>query len=205
MDNVYWLGGSPCVGKTTLSNRLAQRLGWRVYHEDEHDKDHAARATSERHPVLYRLSRLHGDDLWLRPVEEQICTEVEYSRQNFDLVLEDVTRLADESDQPLLVEGCSPHPNLIAPLLPNKSHAFWLIPTEAFQVHHYAQRPWVKLVLDTTSNPDRAWANWMARDAAFAHWLAGELQQHVMPWRWIDGSLTLDETEDMLAAHYARR
>jgi hypothetical protein len=202
MNNVYWLGGSPCVGKTTLSNRVAQRMRWRVYHEDEHNKDHAARATPERHPVLYRLSRLHGDDLWLRPVEEQKRTEVEYSRQNFDLVLEDVTRLVGENDQPLLVEGCSPHPNLIAPSLPDKHHAFWLVPTPTFQQHHYAQRPWVKRVLDTTSNPELAWSNWMARDAAFARWLVQDVQRHGMPWQLVDGGLTLDETEEMLVAHY---
>lgn len=204
LDIVSWLGGSPCVGKTTLANRLAKRLDWRVYHEDEHNKDHAARATLEHQPVLYRLSRLRGDALWLRPAEEQIRAEIEYSRQTFDLVLEDVTRLAAESDQPLIVEGCSTHPNLIASLLPDKRHAFWLIPTEAFQLQHYSQRPWVKRVLDTTSDPGRAWSNWMARDAAFACWLAQDVQRHAMPWRLVDGSLTLDDMEALLVSHFTR-
>ncbi len=198
----YWLSGSPCAGKTTIANQLTTRFNWQVYHCDDWFADHRERACPEQQPTFYHLSRLRGDALWLRPVEEQIATEIRFHGEEFPLVLEDLQQRLTEDDRPVLFEGSSALPYLLQPLLPHRSHAFWLIPVEKFQRHYYAQRPWVEGQLATTSNPAQAFENWMSRDAGFARWLEIQVALYDMPWLAVDGSLTVDATVNYVAEHF---
>jgi adenylylsulfate kinase-like enzyme len=36
LTQVYWLGGSPCAGKTTIAAIIAQEHSWQVYHLDRY-------------------------------------------------------------------------------------------------------------------------------------------------------------------------
>ncbi|MBX3010594.1 MAG: AAA family ATPase [Caldilineaceae bacterium] len=202
-QRVYWLCGSPCAGKSTLAQKLAERFNWQLYASDDWFNDHRERSTAAAQPTFYRISRLRGDALWLRPVVEQIATEIDFIAEQFTLVLEDLGRLLQESSQTILFEGAAVLPHQLHGLLPEPRHAFWLIPTEAFQRHYYAQRPWIHDVLATTSAPEQAFAHWMARDAGFAHWLEGQLLAHPMAWLSVDGALSLDETAALVAAHFS--
>lgn len=199
---IYWLNGSPCAGKSTVASAVAERLGWRVYHCDDHDQAHRQRATPARHPTFHDIAQLQGDALWLRPVAEQLETEIRYHGEQFTLVLEDLLRLAAEDERPVLCEGSAGLPHLLQPILPDRHHAFWLIPTEPFQRHHYAQRPWVAGVLSGTSDPQRAFDNWMQRDAGFARWLEEQVSNYTMSWLSVDGSMTVEETVERVVYHF---
>lgn len=200
--NVYWLGGSPCAGKTTVAQAIAHRLGWDVYHCDEHYSTHLKQATPEAHPIFYQLSHLQGDALWLRPVAEQIRTEIAYCAEQFTFALADLQKRLDTQQRPLLFEGVPALPHLLTPLLPTPNHAFYLIPTEPFQRHHYAQREWVKGVVATASNPNQAFDNWMARDAGFARWLQAEITHHQLPWLSVNGTRTINDTVNYIINHF---
>lgn len=199
---IYWLNGSPCAGKSTVATAVAERLGWRVYHCDDWDDDHRQRAMPQRHPTYHQIAQLRGDALWLRPVAEQLETEIRYHGEQFTLVLEDLLRMVAADERPVLCEGSAGLPHLLQPILPSRNHAFWLIPTEAFQRHYYARRPWVASILATTSDPELAFENWMQRDAGFARWLEEQMALYELPWLSVDGSLTVEETVDRVARHF---
>ncbi|MEZ4709281.1 MAG: hypothetical protein R3A44_18880 [Caldilineaceae bacterium] len=202
LRQVYWLGGSPCAGKTTVSEMIAERLGWQVYHCDDWFEAHRERADAERQPTFYQVTKLRGDALWLRSVEEQIASEILFHGEQLALVLEDLPPILAADERPLLVEGSAPLPHLLQPLLPNPCNAFWLIPTEPFQRRYYAQRTWVPSQLATTSQPEQAFENWMQRDATFARWLEGQVTLYSMNWLQVDGSLSIVETVEQLFNHY---
>lgn len=153
-------------------------------------------------PTFAHISRLQGDALWLRPIPEQITTEIRFCADEFTLVLEDLQKIMVQEKRPLLFEGTPALPQLLKPLLPTLHHAFWLIPTEAFQRDYYARRPWIHSVLATTSDPQRAFEHWMARDAGFARWLETQLQIHQLPWLSVDGATSIDETVEQVARHF---
>jgi len=44
LSNVFWLGGSPCSGKSSISEILPQRFNLDVYHVDEAFAAHRAKA-----------------------------------------------------------------------------------------------------------------------------------------------------------------
>lgn len=50
--NVFWLGGSPCSGKSSISEILADRFDLDVYHVDEAFKTHAQRLDPVHQPTL---------------------------------------------------------------------------------------------------------------------------------------------------------
>ena len=50
LAHVYWIGGSPCAGKSTVADMLGERYGVHVYHVDDHAEDHSARATATDQP-----------------------------------------------------------------------------------------------------------------------------------------------------------
>ncbi len=202
LDNVYWLGGSPCAVKSTVANAIADRLGWRVYHCDDWFADHRERSNPVQQPTFHHLSHLQGDALWLRPVAQQIASEIHFCAEEFSLVLEDIERMVVEEERPLLFEGAAALPHLLAPLLPQPHHAFWLIPAEAFQRQHYARRPWVDGILAATSNPAQAFENWMSRDAGFARWLETEAVKNGLSWLQVDGSLSIAETVSHVTRHF---
>lgn len=199
---VFWLGGSPCAGKTTVSQAIAAHFGWRLYHCDDWFGDHRQRACPEKQPTFHAISRLRGDDLWLRPVAEQIATEIAFVGEALALALEDLAQMLAADSRPILFEGAPALPHLLQPLLPHPQQAVWLIPTESFQRRHYAKRPWVPGQLATTSDPELAFDNWMRRDAGFARWLEAQVTNHDMRWIRVDGSLSIAETVAWVMEQY---
>ena len=53
LSHVYWIGGPPDSGKTTIAELVAERHGFRSYHFDRHEPAHFARADATRHPALF--------------------------------------------------------------------------------------------------------------------------------------------------------
>ena len=54
LKNVYFITGTPCGGKTTISRALAQRHGLMVYDADEHFPEHQRLADPAFQPAMCR-------------------------------------------------------------------------------------------------------------------------------------------------------
>ena len=170
LSHILWLGGSPCAGKSTIADRLAQWADLPVYHVDAAYEAHKTRADPVQYPTFHRLSHLECDDLWMRPVATQFATEIDFCAEEFSLIVEDL--LALPTHQPILVEGTSLLPSQVSAQLTSPRQAIWLVPSESFQRTHYARRPWIRASLKDCRQPAQAFENWMARDARFARWVA---------------------------------
>lgn len=179
---------------------LAERHGWGVYHVDDHDKAHWQRSSPEAQPTFHRLMQLRGDALWLRSVTEQVADEIKFSAEPFPLILDDL----DSTEGTVVAEGAALLPHLVAPLLESKHQAIWLVPTEAFQRHYYAKRPWVAGVLAECSEPELAWENWMRRDAQFGQWILAECDRLALRHIVVDGRQSLEQLLAEVEAHFAK-
>ncbi len=201
LNRVYWIAGTACAGKTTISDIIARRYDWNVYHIDEHEKNLRERACPEKHPMFYQLSQITGDDLWLRPLEEQIKTQPLYITDSFPLLIEDLkNRLASDSRN--LIVDASVLPDKVIPFLASLNHIFYLIPQEEFQRTNYALRPWIKEVLAKTSDPELAWSNWMARDIGYARWIEKEVDKYGLKRILVDGLISIEETVEMVVRYF---
>jgi len=69
LKNVYFITGTACGGKTTVSRELAKRHGFLVYDIDEQFAKHQKMSDSAHQPAMNRVFR-DADEFFGRTVEE---------------------------------------------------------------------------------------------------------------------------------------
>ncbi|MBE0689229.1 MAG: hypothetical protein IH587_03800 [Anaerolineae bacterium] len=195
---IYWLGGSPCSGKSSIAQRLARDYGLTLYLCDDAMGRHMAQATPDRQPTMARLAGMTPDEIWLEPVEAQVRRVQHFYREEFPLIMADIASLP----RPLIVEGVAAMPELVAALIDDPARAIWLVPSAEFQLEHYSRRPWVQEIVGATSDPAQAWANWMARDAAFADRMAAQAATLNLICLRVDGQHDLDAMAGQVTRHF---
>lgn len=196
----YWIGGSPCSGKTTIADRLAERYGTAIYRCDDAYFEHEKIIKPYQQPVFSKISHGTCDEIWLRPVEQQIAEELEIYREEFPFILKDLEVFP--LTETVLVEGAALLPELLAARGIEQHRCIWIVPTEAFQNEHYTQRDWRHDVLATCSDPEQSWQNWMARDAGFASAVAKSAKALGFRLIVVDGSKSIAENEETVENHF---
>ncbi|GAA0465572.1 AAA family ATPase [Streptomyces olivaceiscleroticus] len=200
LRHVFWLGGGPGAGKSTIARRLADRYGWRRYATDDVMRDHAARTTPEEAPFLHRFMAMDMDERWVNRSPEVMLDTFHWFRgEGFGLIVEDLLRLPDEPC--IIVEGFRLLPRLVKPLLALPERAVWLLPTPAFRVAALRNRsaPGDGFVR-RTSDPMRAGRHLAERDRMFSTRLQEETERLRLRTIPVDTAMT----EDGLTAQVAR-
>lgn len=190
VEHVYWLGGSPCSGKSSIADHLAATHGLDVYRCDDAYYRHQSLISPADQPVWSRLAGATCDGLWMRPVGQQVDEELAVYREQFPFILADLT--ARPRSRPVIAEGAALLPELIDGVA-SPRRAIWMVPEPDFQVTHYARREWRHDVLQTCTDPEQAWRNWMDRDIGFARHVAGNARERGFEVLVVDGSRPLDE------------
>lgn len=197
---MYWLGGSPCSGKSSIAAFLAEQHDLVVYHCDDHFDRHQSQSNPENQPALFQLGTMSWDDIWLRPVAEQVRHVIEVYRELFPMILADLH--AQAGGRPVLVEGAALLPDLISQHLTGEHTAFYLIPTPQFQNETYVRREWIDGILAQCSDPQQTFANWMARDVLFGQWVAETAVARGFPVLNVDGGQSIGQTATDIAAFF---
>jgi 2-phosphoglycerate kinase len=200
LEGVFWLGGSPCSGKSSISEIIASRFGLDVYRVDEAFESQAQRFDPLRHPALTKWSQSSWNQRWMQPVESLVQDVIACYREHFTLVLEDIFSLPKRKS--LMVEGTPLLPAQVAGVLSRPSHAIWLSPTADFQIAHYSKRDWVRVVLAQCSEPEVAFHNWMERDIRFAQWIEAEASAAHLSILRVDGNRTIEQNAETVARHF---
>ena len=153
-----------------IAELLAERYNLHYFNCDAAFDRHLQASDPAGQPTLHRLRTMSSDAIWLVPVAEQVKRVIAIYREEFPLLLSDLAALP--ADRPILAEGAALMPELVVQTLAWTKRSVWVVPTPAFQQTQYAQRPWVADVLKECHDPEQAFANWMARDVAFADYVA---------------------------------
>ncbi len=200
LAHVYWLGGSPCSGKSSIAGTLVETHGLRLYRADEAYFRHEKIVTPERQPVFHKLTHCSAEELWMRPVEQQAAEEITLYREEFPLLLDEL--LAFPKSPPILAEGAALLPKCVIPLLLERQSAIWVVPTATFQLHHYSNRAWARDVVSECTNPEQAFQNWMQRDIRFAKFVEEDARQQGMQTLVVDGTHSLDENTALVERYF---
>ena len=191
----FFIGGSPCSGKSTVCDALAERHGLHFYHCDDHYDAHLSRAHSGSSLAQFQqLSWLEA--FTTRSLERMIADELSANFELAAFALEDV----DAIGSPVIAEGMPFMPDAMSALQP-RANAVYLVPSPAFQRDHYAKREWAQSLLATTADPVGVFERWMARDTAAAgliHARATALGFAVLE---VDGRMSLEETVNWCEDH----
>ncbi|MCB0044465.1 MAG: hypothetical protein KDD92_03450 [Caldilineaceae bacterium] len=188
----YILGGSPCSGKSTAAARLHAEFDFQAYNVDGREREHLNRSRLGQHPVMFRLSKMTWNEIWSRPVEQQVAEEFDFYRERFEFVMDDLKQYA--ADDLIVLEGAAYLPELLARVEADSRRVLYLIPTKTFQLHHYSQRSWIHKILQECDDPEQAFANWMERDHLFGQEVQRQAKEFGFRAITVDGGLDIDET-----------
>jgi 2-phosphoglycerate kinase len=204
LRHVYWVGGASGAGKSTIARRLAARYGLRLYSTDEAMADHAHRYRPEDCPYLTAFKTMSMDERWVNRAPQTMLETFHWFRgEGFELIVEDLLQVSP--DQSVLVEGFRLLPELVKPLLQNSSRAVWLIPTPEFRRTAFESRGALWSIAGKTSNPERALRNLLERDRLFSVQLQHTVVRAGLPVINVDGSLTEDALEALVAGQFRLR
>jgi hypothetical protein len=200
LSQAYILGGSPCSGKSTLAEKLSTTHDLQYYKVDDHYQDHISRCEPEQHPTMCRIAHMGGNEFWSRSPSLLMQEEFEFYRELFGLILQDLGKL--KTRKPVIVEGAALLPELIAKLSLDTQRVLFMVPTKEFQVHHYAQRPFIQGILKDCDDPQSAFANWMERDHLFGQEILQQAQMFGYGSIIVDGSRSLADQFAFASQYY---
>jgi 2-phosphoglycerate kinase len=196
LSRVLWIGGSTCAGKSTIADRIAERRGLRIYHVDEYEQAHAARAVAAGLPVYERWTAMSLSERWAHStVEELVADTLALSEERLRLILEDLA--AEEA----VVEGFQVYPWLVAPLLDSPRKAVWLVCTPEFRRVTHLGRAHAWVTPAKTDDPERAQANRLERDDRIGDEIARRARELGLRVIEVDGSRSLDAIAAEAEAH----
>jgi len=190
-SQAYILGGSPCSGKSTIAERLSSQYRLQYYKVDDHEREHTRRCRPDRHPVMFNLSKMSWNDIWLRPVALQVQEEFEYYRERFEMIVQDLEKY--DAGKSIILEGAAYFPDLIRLYHVAPQKVMYLVPTKEFQLYHYQQRPWIHYILKECEDPRQAFENWMMRDHLFGQEILRQARAYNYQTIVVDGKQSVDE------------
>lgn len=136
LKNVYFIAGTACGGKTTVSRELAKRHQFVVYDIDEMFDRHRRISNPDTQPAMNRFFQ-NADEFFGRTTEEYQTWLVDNMREQLEFVLLDLVRLSQNQivlcDCHLTVEE--------ADKLTEPSRIVFLIKEPSDLVEEYCNRP----------------------------------------------------------------
>lgn len=162
-----------------------------LYDTDALMGEHSRRTTAADAPMIAEFMAMDMDERWLnRSPEIMLETFHWYRGEGFDHMVADL--LALPRDRPIIAEGLRLLPHLVQPLLADLAHAVWLLPTPQFRRYAFDKRGFTWTIAGKTSNPERALANLLDRDAMFTERLRRETTSLGLHAIEIDGDIDED-------------
>lgn len=191
LKNVYFIGGSPCSGKSTVAEMIAAEYGLFYFKVDDFLDDYLKKGTSKGKSVCTKQSNMTSEQTWMRAPEIQSVEELQFYREIFEFVMEDISGI--NSNNGIITEGAAYLPELMQEIGVDERYYINITPTLDFQYTHYKERPWVPYVLKDCKNKDEAFDNWMKRDALFAEHVRYKSYELGYKALVIDGAAGCDE------------
>lgn len=107
LQNVYFVSGGACGGKTTVTNYLAKKYGMVLYNWDEQYPNYANIANSKYQPTMSQRKEITSwEDYFMRPVEEYAeWIETSFQEQT-GMAIADLIRIVGSSEgKEVIVDG----------------------------------------------------------------------------------------------------
>ena len=136
LKNVYFITGTPCGGKTTISRKLAKKHGIELFDIDEEFDRHREISDEEHQPNMNKAFA-DADEFFNRSVSEYRNWLVDNSREQLDFVILDLIRKAQ--DKKVI---CDCHLTLeIARVITDPSRIVFMLREPVDLVDEYCNRP----------------------------------------------------------------
>lgn len=199
MKRTLIIGGSPCSGKSTLSNYLSEKLGYQVINVDDYMDKHIEEADDKRQPIMYQWKTEPWHNLFSRDVDVLLSEEIKFYEEEWEFLRRDINN--DIENDTIIIEGCALLPSLAATFLRDVD-VLYMVPTEAFQKEKYRLRDWAFEIVKDAENPQDAFDNWMDRDVEFAKFVEENAKSKGYKVIVVDGTKTVEQIATEVIDYY---
>ena len=198
--NIYYIGGSPCAGKSSVAEILSWRYGLYYFKVDDFLDRYMQAGARRRCPICRKAAGMNAEQIWMREPILQCRDEFDIYREIFEFVAADLKRIDWKSG--IITEGAAYLPELMKQSGIPGSRYISITPTKEFQISHYRKRDFVPLVLAGCNDKETAFRNWMDRDVLFAREVQRQCQKENYVSVINDGTMEMDELANLVAVHF---
>lgn len=199
MTPIYFIGGSPCSGKSTVAEILSSRYDLYYFKVDDYLEKYTQTGASKGYNICTKQTRMTPDQIWMRDPVIQCTEEFDFYEEISEFLFEDLKAI---ENKPVITEGAAYLPDLMKKLNIPSDRYVSITPTEDFQISHYKQRPWVPYVLGECSDKETAFSNWMKRDILFGEEVRDQCLRNHYVSIINDGNIEVEELVRMLSGQF---
>jgi len=207
LSRVFWICGSPCSGKSTISHTITRIYVVFDYHVDAWSENHFARRIAAGDPDATAFMQMSMDQRWIERSIETLTQEAIRSwTREFPLVIEDL--LVMPKERFIVAEG-NFFPACVAPYLSSPHQAIWLTPTDTFceqsrrrKQAELARRQQRHGVYQEGRDPEQRLRNLIARDCQLARYVKRQAEELGLPLYEVDGSRSSEEMTELVERHF---
>lgn len=200
LKNVYFITGTPCGGKTTISRELAKRHNLLVYNIDEQFENHQKISNPVFQPSMNKVFK-DADEFFGRSVEEYKQWLMDNTREQLDFVLLDLVRLSQNRtvlcDCHLTVEEAEKYTEA--------SRIVFLIKEPSKLIEDYCNRPdhqGFRDFINSASDIEKAKATCNAALKTFNEKKCNDIKDSNFLWIERTENSTIEETVRKVEQHF---
>lgn len=200
MIDTYYIGGSPCSGKSTIAEMLSKRYDLYYFKVDDFLEQYTQRGALSGYEICKKQKEMNAEQIWMREPLLQCREEIIFYNEIFDFILEHLGQIRNKRG--VITEGAAYLPELMKKLNIPYNRYISITPTEEFQVIHYRKREWVPYVLQECSDKEKAFCNWMDRDVLFAKEVQRQCREQQYMSLVNNGEMNVDELVNKVTQHF---
>lgn len=197
---IYYIGGSPCSGKSTVAEAIAKKYGLHYFKVDDRLERYMQMGAADGKAFCAKARTMTPEEIWMRDPQVQCDEELQIYEEIFPYILADLGAMDGCSG--IITEGAAYLPVLAKGCGIPSGRYLSITPTEDFQISHYRQREWVPYVLEGCSDKTAAFDNWMRRDVLFAKAVRQQCEALGYASLITDGKKTAEEVLSTVCAHF---
>ena len=198
--NIYYIGGSPCAGKSSVAEILSKKHDLYYFKTDDFLDRYMQTGARKGYSVCRKVTSMNAEQVWMREPLVQCREEFDIYREIFEFVATDLKQIDWKGG--IITEGAVYLPELMKQSGISDSRYISITPAKEFQIMHYRERDFVPLVLEGCSDKEKAFRNWMDRDVLFAQEVQRQCQEENYVSVVNDGTMEMDELANLVATHF---
>lgn len=200
MPDTFYIGGSPCSGKSTIAEALSEKYNLHYFKVDDYLDKFIKLGAINQKEICLKSEAMGPEQIWMRDPLVQCEEELLIYEEIFEFILEDLKHI--DCKNGIITEGAAYLPKLVKSFDIPFERYISITPSKEFQIFHYSKREWVPYVLAECSNREKAFENWMNRDVLFAE----AVQQQCKEFGYVslinNGELAVEELINRVVSHF---
>lgn len=199
MIDIYYIGGSPCSGKSTIAELLSKKFNLYYFKVDDFLDKYTKNGVQKGYKICKKQACMNMEQIWMREPLFQCNEELAFYEEIIEFILEDLRQLKYKS---IITEGAAYLPKLMKTLNIPYNKYISITPSKEFQIFHYKQREWIHFILEECSDREKAFSNWMNRDILFAEEVQKQCRKEMYASIINNGTIEAEALADKVAEHF---